>query len=94
MEEAMRPASRKISAVDQARILALTQVVDFAQDEIAEILAGYFGSKQGKIVHDHKLHPLKTPHLRSLKKKKLIAVVDYGKGYGCYYDPPGICEPC
>jgi hypothetical protein len=86
--------SHQISDADRARIEVLMKTAQSAQDEVAKILASYFDSKSGKLVHDHVEHPPKTENVRVLETKKLIAVVDFGNGYGCYYDPPGICEKC
>jgi hypothetical protein len=86
--------SHRVSDADRAKIAALQGTIETAQGEIAKILAAYFGSKSGKLVNDREPHEPKTGAVKAAVVKKLIAVVDYGNGYGCYYDPPGICERC
>jgi hypothetical protein len=88
------PAAHKVSQEDRTKIAALENAIAHAEKEIAQILAAYFGAKKGTLVHDHAPHEPRTEVVRLVTEKKLIAVVDYGNGYGCYYDPPGICERC
>jgi hypothetical protein len=86
--------THQVSVADRQKIAKLVAAVQTAEQQIASILAPYFGAKQGKVVHDHAEHEPRSPEVRVAAEKKLIAVVDFGSGYGCYYDPPGICEPC
>jgi hypothetical protein len=88
-------ASHNLSEADRAEIKIQMQRIAVAEDKVAKILAGYFGEKAGKLVYDHKPQEPQTPVVRLAgPEKKLIAVVDFGNGYGCYYDPPGVCERC
>jgi hypothetical protein len=85
----------QISVADRAKIESLMRVIDCAQNEVAKALGPYLGFKDAKVV-DHTAHQRRAEVSRAAEvKKKLIAVIYSEDGrYGCYYDPPGICELC